>query len=338
MKQIRLLKASEIDVKIGSLGQDFGNEVLANVLLYKNSRVDMAILDEVFGVMGWQKHYSNGNRNCTVSLWDDEKKMWIEKEDVGQPTPGPYADKGLASDSFKRACFNIGIGRELYSARNMAFPIRKEYLIPNGRGNYSGIQPGYTLRVYSIEYNEEERTIKHIRIVDSHGTIVISSYPEDYDKMGNRIVYTLADLNNPQAKNKAYPAYQPQSANQMTNNQQNGYGMNVQNRQQVPNGYQPNNAYRQPAQNIQTVQNVQNVQTVQPASNAGKAQNIHNEQNNQTVQNMQGPAQRSNGYAENMQNRNPSGNAGMSPENGDHQPNGFDSPEAYGNFEQNMEF
>lgn len=75
----------------------------------------MRILDETVGALNWQKHYSRENANCIVSIWDDEKKAWIEKEDVGTESK-TEAEKGLASDSFKRACFNWGIGRELYTA------------------------------------------------------------------------------------------------------------------------------------------------------------------------------------------------------------------------------
>jgi hypothetical protein len=50
-----------------------------------------------------------------VSIWDDAKKQWISKEDTGTES-NTEKEKGLASDSFKRACFNWGIGRELYSA------------------------------------------------------------------------------------------------------------------------------------------------------------------------------------------------------------------------------
>lgn len=65
--------------------------------------------------MNWQKHYSRENANCIVSIWDKEKSQWIEKEDTGTESY-TEKEKGLASDSFKRACFNWGIGRELYTA------------------------------------------------------------------------------------------------------------------------------------------------------------------------------------------------------------------------------
>lgn len=106
----RRLNASEIDCRVSICRNDG-----LSLLLYKDARVDMRILDETVGPMNWQKKYSRENANCTVSLWDAEKAQWISKEDTGTES-FTEAEKGLASDSFKRACFNWGIGRELYTA------------------------------------------------------------------------------------------------------------------------------------------------------------------------------------------------------------------------------
>ena len=111
MKTIRLLKAEEIDVRVQSYKPGKG----AVLLLYKNARVDMDILDETFGMFGWQRKHSRDNANCTVSIYDEDKKQWIDKEDTGTES-NTEKEKGQASDSFKRACFNVGIGRELYSS------------------------------------------------------------------------------------------------------------------------------------------------------------------------------------------------------------------------------
>lgn len=110
MKDIRLLRPEDIEVRIQST-----NKGGARLLLYKNARVDMSILDETFGAMNWQRTHTRDNTNCVVSVWDDTKKQWISKEDTGTDS-NMEAQKGRASDSFKRACFNWGIGRELYTA------------------------------------------------------------------------------------------------------------------------------------------------------------------------------------------------------------------------------
>lgn len=107
----RDLKADEIEVRVQQIFDEKG----ITLLLYKNARVDQIILDEAVGNLNWQKHYSRDNANCIVSIWDNTKKQWIEKEDTGTESFSE-AEKGLASDSFKRSCFNWGIGRELYTA------------------------------------------------------------------------------------------------------------------------------------------------------------------------------------------------------------------------------
>jgi hypothetical protein len=75
----------------------------------------MNILDETVGPLNWKREHSRDNANCTVSLWDEKKAQWVGKEDTGSES-NTEAAKGLASDSFKRACVNLGIGRELYTA------------------------------------------------------------------------------------------------------------------------------------------------------------------------------------------------------------------------------
>ena len=106
----RDLRANEIDCRIAMVKSNG-----VSLLLYKDARCDMNILDETVGAYNWQRTHSRDNANCTVSLWDEDKKQWISKEDTGTES-NTEAEKGLASDSFKRACFNWGIGRELYTA------------------------------------------------------------------------------------------------------------------------------------------------------------------------------------------------------------------------------
>lgn len=111
--EFRLLTASEIECRISTC-----TEYGVGLLLYKDARCDMNILDEKVGAMNWKRHHTRDNANCIVSIWDEQKKQWIEKEDTGTES-NTEKEKGLASDSFKRACFNWGIGRELYTAPRM---------------------------------------------------------------------------------------------------------------------------------------------------------------------------------------------------------------------------
>ena len=109
---LRLLRADEIECRVGTV-----NEKGLSLLLFKDARVDQKILDETFTPFGWRRTHQSidGNLYCTVEIWDEEKRQWIAKQDVGT-TSYSEKEKGQASDSFKRACFNWGLGRELYTA------------------------------------------------------------------------------------------------------------------------------------------------------------------------------------------------------------------------------
>ena len=106
----RDLTADEIEVRVASV-----TPTGVSLLLYKDARVDQNILDETVTPWNWMRSHSRDNANCTVSIWDEKKQQWISKEDTGVES-FTEKEKGLASDSFKRACFNWGIGRELYTA------------------------------------------------------------------------------------------------------------------------------------------------------------------------------------------------------------------------------
>lgn len=108
--KFRKLRADEIDCRIGQI-KDKG----LTLLLYKDARCDMNVLDETVGPLNWKREHLRDNANCVVSIWDTVKNEWVSKEDTGSES-NTEAEKGLASDSFKRACVNWGIGRELYTA------------------------------------------------------------------------------------------------------------------------------------------------------------------------------------------------------------------------------
>lgn len=111
----RKLRADEIDVRVGSTFS-WGY----SLLLYKDARCDMNILDETVGAENWQRDHKEikGNLYCGVGIWDKEKAQWIWKWDCGTES-NTEKEKGEASDSFKRACVNWGIGRELYTKIKM---------------------------------------------------------------------------------------------------------------------------------------------------------------------------------------------------------------------------
>lgn len=113
----------EIDFRVQSINKGG----YATILAYKDARVDMNRLDAVYGIEGWQKKYDliDNHLFCSVGVWSEKLNQWIWKQDVGTES-NTEKEKGEASDAFKRACFNLGIGRELY-----AYPLIQIKLNPD---------------------------------------------------------------------------------------------------------------------------------------------------------------------------------------------------------------
>ena len=160
--KIRTLRSSEIECRV--------QQVKSNgcvLLLYKDARCDMRILDEVFGIDGWEREHQvvNGNLYCTVRIWSEKRQQWISKQDVGTES-NTEKQKGEASDSFKRACFNIGIGRELYSAPFVWINLDKTEVQEENR-RYK-LDYKVKFEVKEIEYNED-REISKLVIIDQNG-------------------------------------------------------------------------------------------------------------------------------------------------------------------------
>ena len=159
----RTLRADEIELRVGTCSvKGF------SLLLYKDARCDMNILDETVGAMNWTREHCRDNANCIVSIWDNEKRQWISKEDTGTES-FTEKEKGLASDSFKRACVNWGIGRELYTA---------PFIWVSGHTKQDGNRyktDGYDrdLRLARIEY-DESRNVSLLTIKDKTGKVIYS--------------------------------------------------------------------------------------------------------------------------------------------------------------------
>ena len=174
MKKIRSLKPNEIEIRVQQVTSKG-----VQLLLYKDSRCDKRILDETFGITGWKNKYEEIKSNlfCTISIWDDEKKEWVDKCDCGTES-NSEKEKGEASDAFKRAGFNVGIGRELYT-RIFYFanvPTKKE-TDKNGKEKWVMENPFEKFEVAELQTNEETEKIEKIKIVDSNGKVVFS-YPK----------------------------------------------------------------------------------------------------------------------------------------------------------------
>lgn len=151
MKEIPLLTANDVECRIKKITNEG-----AVLLLYKTARVDMRILDEVYGSMNWQRHHEviNDNLFCTISIWDSEKSQWVSKQDVGTES-NDEAEKGQASDAFKRAGFAWGIGRELYDA---------PFIWISGK-----VSKYDRFHVTDIQYDREKQAFTRLTICDDKG-------------------------------------------------------------------------------------------------------------------------------------------------------------------------
>lgn len=170
--KFRTLNAEEIDVRVGN-AFSWGY----SLLLYKDARCDMNILDETVSASNWQRDHKEikGNLYCGVGIWDKEKSQWVWKWDCGVES-NTEKEKGEASDSFKRACVNWGIGRELYTSPNIMIDCemveekvgtKTIYKLPKEEQKRK-------FKVTEIEYNDK-REISKLVIVDNKG---IQVYPK----------------------------------------------------------------------------------------------------------------------------------------------------------------
>ncbi|MDO4649187.1 MAG: hypothetical protein Q4B26_11110 [Eubacteriales bacterium] len=168
MIKFRDLQADEIECRVKTI-----NKKGLSLLLYKDARCDMNILDETLGGENWQRRHTRENANCIVSVWDDEKKQWIEKEDTGTES-NTEAAKGLASDSFKRACFNWGIGRELYTAPRLIWVGAHDCNIQEGNNGKCICYDTFSVCHIVIE---DKRIIELAIMNDKTGRVVFEKKP-----------------------------------------------------------------------------------------------------------------------------------------------------------------
>jgi hypothetical protein len=172
MTTFRKLKADEIEVKIKQVIKTEKWSGVA-VLLYKTARTDMDILDETFGVAGWQCEYETikDNLYCKIGIWSEKHNQWIWKQDCGIESRADgegNEKKGEASDAFKRAGFKVGIGRELYTSPKIL--IQAEVITGKDGKNY--LKDKYeSYSVNEIQY-DDKGDIASLGIEDRKGNIV----------------------------------------------------------------------------------------------------------------------------------------------------------------------
>lgn len=169
----RKLKADEIDCRISTV-----SEKGLSLLLYKDARVDMRLLDEVVGAENWQRKHEliNGNLFCSVGIKCGAE--WVWKQDVGVESY-TEKEKGQASDSFKRACFNWGIGRELYSAPFIWIPADKCNLFNKSGRMSCNDRFEVTSIAYDSNGNINHLTIKNMKTRSVVYSMGAAGYPSD---------------------------------------------------------------------------------------------------------------------------------------------------------------
>ena len=147
------LTVDQIEFRIQSINKGG----YATILAYKDARCDMQVLNKVCGPLNWKREHCRDNHNCTVSIWNEAIGQWVGKEDTGTESMAE-AQKGLASDSFKRSGTNWGIGIELYDYPDIKIQLRgggnkpqgcEWYFNENKKDRYGNFQPspGYDLKL-----------------------------------------------------------------------------------------------------------------------------------------------------------------------------------------------
>lgn len=184
----RPLKADEIQVKVNRIGESW-----ADFLLYKNARVDMQLLDEIVGPMNWKRKQipiplENGDMGmiCSVAIYNEKSGEWIEKQDVGEETSSSK-EKGQASDSFKRACTNWGIGRELYNAPEIIIfnnAADEKIKISQKNDGKFVTYDHFSVRDLVYDYDKDENDM----IIQGSGRIIALQIRND---TSNKIIFTF---------------------------------------------------------------------------------------------------------------------------------------------------
>lgn len=221
--RFRNLKAEEIECRVNQIQGNW-----CSLLLYKDARCDMNILDETVGDLNWKRDHKElkGNIYCGVSIYDDTKNEWITKWDAGAETY-TEKEKGEASDSFKRACVNFGIGRELYTSPSI-FIIPRKDMVKKGKEQefYKNDKDKYETKTrFNVEYIDYDKNnaIKDLIIRDDKGHIRFSQLTKETGNKFQKIhqemkmlIEKLEEQNESFDREKLYKNYEVESDADMT--------------------------------------------------------------------------------------------------------------------------
>jgi hypothetical protein len=221
--RFRNLKAEEIECRVNQIQGNW-----CSLLLYKDARCDMNILDETVGDLNWKRDHKElkGNIYCGVSIYDDTKNEWITKWDAGAETY-TEKEKGEASDSFKRACVNFGIGRELYTSPSIFILPRKD-MVKKGKEQefYKNDKDKYETKTrFNVEFidYDENNAIKDLIIRDDKGHIRFSQLTKETGNKFQKIhqemkmlIEKLEEQDESFYREKLYKNYEVESDADMT--------------------------------------------------------------------------------------------------------------------------
>lgn len=205
--KFRTLLAEEIECRVAQTGKSARGVAWCSLLLYKDARCDQRLLDETVGCFNWQRTHEliNGNLFCTVLIYNPDLKEWVGKQDVGTES-NTEAEKGQASDAFKRACFNWGLGRELYTAPKIFITLNNSEI--TDKDGKIKVNPKVSFKVADVGY-DDKRNICKLSIIDNDGKqrfmfvgnkeIPIKKEKEDTDELEE--AYQMCKIYIEQAKN-----------------------------------------------------------------------------------------------------------------------------------------
>jgi hypothetical protein len=178
MLKFRALNKDEIDVRVAQVGDGW-----VQLLLYKDARVDMSILDETVGPENWTRdHFEcKGNLFCRVGInvnYDqpDKPERWVYKADCGAETY-TEKEKGESSDSFKRSCVCWNIGRELYTKIPIFINVETKHN-SNGKGYVMAKKNAFY--VSKIEIDKELNKIIEVEISDKYNNRMFNWVDNNY--------------------------------------------------------------------------------------------------------------------------------------------------------------
>lgn len=176
MSSIRKLKAEEIECRVAQVSAKG-----CSLLLYKTARVDRAILDEHFGSL-WQNDFKilGGKMYGGIGIYNKELNQWLWRWDCGTES-NTEAEKGQASDCFKRAGFKWGIGIELYSAPFIWLNVETQ----KDGDKYKLVNKFAKYNVNSIGYSDNGN-INDLVITDDKGKEVFNMNKKTYNNQSSK--------------------------------------------------------------------------------------------------------------------------------------------------------